>query len=95
MVLMLASDQLPMVAAVPLKVTPPQPCAAPKLAPETMTDDPTTPEFSEREVMLGEGTTAKLSGLLAVPPEVVTTTLPLVAPAGTGATIDVGVQLTT
>jgi len=46
-------------------------------------------------VILGGGTTAKLSALLGVPPELVMTTFPLVAPAGTGAVIDVGLQLTT
>jgi hypothetical protein len=43
-------------------------------------------------LMNGVGKTVKLTPLLATPPTV-TTTLPVVAPVGTGATIDVALQL--
>jgi hypothetical protein len=94
-VVMLVSDQLPTVAKVPLKVTPPQPWSGPKFVPVMATDDPTAAHPGVSAETLGGGTTVKLSALLAVPPELVTTTFPLVAPAGTGARIDVGVQLIT
>src|SRR5207249_11037827 len=50
------------------------------------------PEVGDRLVMLGAVETVKLTPLLATPPTV-TTTLPVVAPVGTGATIDVALQL--
>jgi hypothetical protein len=43
--------------------------------------------------MLGGGTTVKFNPLLAVPPELVMKTFPLVAPTGTGAIMDVELQL--
>ncbi len=78
------------VAAIPLKVTVLVPCAAPKLVPVIVTEVPTGPEVGERLVILG--ITAKLIPLLARPPTV-TTTGPGVAPAGTGVTIAVVLQL--
>jgi len=53
---------------------------------------PTVPEVGERLVMLGAGTTVKETPLVADPPTV-TTTFPVVAPLGTGATIEVALQL--
>jgi hypothetical protein len=60
-----------------------------------VTAEPTTPEVGFKLVMLGAGTvTVKLTPLLATPPTV-TTTLPVVAPAGTEVTILVALQLVT
>jgi len=67
------------VAGVPLKVT--VPCVVPKFDPEIVTQSPTAPEVGDRVVMLG-ATTVNDTPLLAIPPTV-TTTLPVVAPAGT------------
>jgi hypothetical protein len=80
-------------AGVPLKVTMLVPWVAPKLAPVIVTLAPTNPDAGFRLVMLGAGTlTVKLTPLLATPPTV-TRTLPVVAPAGTGAVILVVLQL--
>ena len=48
--------------------------------------------MGDRPVMLGVGSTVKAAPLLALPPTV-TTTLPVVAPAGTGALMEVALQL--
>jgi len=78
---------------IPLNLTVLVPCVAPKLAPVIVTEVPSTPEVGFRLVMLGAGTvTVKLVPLLATPPTV-TTTFPVVAPAGTGATMLVALQL--
>src|SRR5579871_5240704 len=53
---------------------------------------PVAPEDGVRPVMLGVSKTVKLLPLLAVP-LTVTTTLPVVAPVGTGATMLVALQL--
>jgi hypothetical protein len=64
----------------------------PKFAPVIVTDVPTGPDVGERLLMLGAGiVTVKLTPLLACPPTV-TTTLPVVAPVGTAATILVALQ---
>src|SRR2546425_411971 len=90
---MLVALQLAGVPAVPLKVIVLAPCVAPKFAPLTVTDVPTTPDVGFRLVMLGGGgVTVKFIPLLATPPTV-TTTLPVVAPAGAGATMLVALQL--
>jgi hypothetical protein len=90
---MLVALQLVGVAVVPLNLTVLVPCVAPKFAPLIVTDAPTNPDVGFRLVMLGAGTvTVKLTPLLATPPTV-TTTLPVVAPAGTGATMLVALQL--
>src|SRR2546429_9891517 len=82
---MLVAPQLVGVATVPLNFTVLVPCVAPKFAPVIVTDAPTNPDVGFRPVMLGPGVvTVKLTPLLATPPTV-TTTFPLVAPAGTGA----------
>jgi hypothetical protein len=66
---------------------------APKFAPVIVTDAPANPDVGFKLVMLGAGiVTVKLVPLLATPPTV-TTTFPVVAPAGTGATMLVALQL--
>jgi len=75
--------QLVGIAAVPLKLTEPLPCVAPKFAPAMATSAPTAPAVGDKFVMLGAGTTVKLLPALATPPAAVTTTLPVVAPVGT------------
>jgi len=79
------------VALVPLNVTVPVPCVELNPVPVIVTAVPTGPELTDRLVILGAATTVKLTPLLAVP--AVTTTLPVVAPVGTGTTIDVALQL--
>jgi len=69
------------------------PCVAPKFAPAIVTVAPTNPDVGFRLVMLGPGeVTVKLTPLLATPPTV-TTTFPVVAPAGTAVTMLVALQL--
>jgi len=80
------------VAVMPLKATVLAPWLAPKFAPAIVTDIPTVPEFGVKLVMLGGTTTVKFTALLARPPTV-TTTLPVVAPVGTGTAMLVAVQL--
>jgi len=90
---MLVALQLVGVAVVPLKVTMLDPCVAPKFVPVIVTDAPTNPDVGFRLVMLGPGTdTVKFTPLLVTPPTV-TTTLPVVAPVGTGATMLEALQL--
>jgi hypothetical protein len=92
-VTMLNALQLVGVADKPLNVTVLVPCDAPKFAPLIVTEVPTDPEEGFTPEMLGAGTvTVKPMPLLATPPTV-TTTLPVVAPAGTGATMLVALQL--
>jgi hypothetical protein len=81
-VILLAPQLVIVVALVPLKVTPPLPCVAPKFDPAITIDDPTAPVFGVNEVMLGAAVTVKVTPLLDKP-ETVTTTLPVVAPVGT------------
>ena len=57
-----------------------------------VTEVPTGPEVGDRLVMLGTVVTVKLTALLARP-ATVTSTLPVVAPLGTGATMLVALQL--
>jgi len=87
---MLVSLQLVGAVAVPLKVTELIPCVAPKLVPVMVTNIPTGPDVGFRLVIFG--VTRKVPPLLARP-LTVTTTLPVVAPAGTGAMIVVLLQL--
>lgn len=54
----------------------------PKFDPAMVTEEPTGPEVGLKLVMLGGGVTVNRTPLLATPPTV-TTTLPVVAPAGT------------
>ena len=91
---MLVALQLVGIAAVPLKLTALVPCVLPKLVPLIVTGVPTGPEVGDRPVIAGIGlvVTAKLAALLARP-ATVAITLPVVAPAGTGATMLVPLQL--
>jgi len=90
---MLVALQLVAVAAVPLNFTVLVPCVAPKFAPLIVTEIPTSPDVGFKLVMLGAGVvTVKLTPLLAKPPTV-TTTFPVVAPAGTVTPMLVALQL--
>lgn len=92
-VLIVVLPQLVAVALAPLKVTLLEPWLAPKFDPVTVTADPIGPEFGLRPLIAGaEELTVKFIPLLLIP-ETVMTTLPLVAPLGTGATIAVLLQL--
>jgi hypothetical protein len=77
------------VAVVPLNVTVPE---DPKFVPVIVTAVPTAPEVGDRFVIVGADVTVKLTPLLATPPTV-TTTFPVVAPAGTDVTMLVALQL--
>ncbi len=90
--IMLVALQLEGDADVPLNLTVLVPCVEPKFVPVIVTEAPTDPEDEERLVILGVGKTVKLLPLLATP-ETVTTTLPVVAPDGTGAVMLVALQL--
>lgn len=88
---MLVALQLVGVAKLPLKVT--TPGTDPKFVPVIVTGVATVPEVGFRLVITGAGkTTEKLAPLLETPPTV-TTTLPVVAPVGTGTTMPVALQL--
>ena len=90
---MLVALQLVGVPAVPLNLTVLVPCVAPKFVPVIVTGVPTGPDVTLKLVMLGAGTvTVNVTPLLATPPTV-TTTLPVVAPLGTGTTMLVALQL--
>src|SRR5215472_4589427 len=80
------------VAVIPLNVTVLLPWLAPKFAPVMVTGAPIVPLVGLTEVMLGVGTTVKVNPLLVIP-FTVTTTLPVVAPAGTMTTMLVALQL--
>ena len=54
-----------------------------KIVPLMVTPDPTGPLAGQKLVIVGAGTTVKLLALVAVPPGVVTLSVPVVAPAGT------------
>ena len=69
-----------------MKLTVLVPWIAPKFVPVIVTDAPTAPLVRDRLVMVGVGSTVNATPLLAKPPTV-TTTLPVVAPAGTGTTM--------
>ena len=85
--------QLPIVVAVvPLNCTVLVPCVEPKFVPVIVTDAPIAPDVGDKLVMLGAETTVNDDPLLATP-LTVTTTLPVVAPEGTVATIDIALQL--
>jgi hypothetical protein len=77
-------------AAAPLKVT--VPCVVPKFIPVIVTAVPTCPAVGERLLITGVFSTEKLVPLLETP-DTVTTTFPVVAPLGTGTTIDTAFQL--
>jgi hypothetical protein len=83
---MVVAFQLVGVATAPLNNTALVPWLEPKLVPVIVTEVPGVPEVVERLVMLGANTTVNAEPLVATPPTV-TTTLPVVAPVGTAATI--------
>ena len=87
-----AAQLATLVTLVPLNVTVLLPCEDPKFVPVIVTGAPTAPDVIDRLVMLGVGTTVKLTPLLATP-LACTTTLPVVAPVGTFVAIDVALQL--
>jgi mannitol/fructose-specific phosphotransferase system IIA component len=89
---MLVADQVVGVAAVPLNVTVLVPRVAPKLVPVIVTEVPTGPLVGDRLVSVGAAVTVYVSALLARPPTV-TTTLPVVAPVGTGTAMLVADQV--
>lgn len=78
--------QLVVGAATPPTLTELLPWRAPKFVPARVTDVPAIPEFGAVLVILGG--TVNATALLEFPPTV-TTTDPLLAPLGTGTTIDV------
>jgi hypothetical protein len=84
--------QVVIVAGVPLNRTAPEPWVEPKPVPLIVTAVPTAPEAFDRLVMAGAATTTNLTPLLATP-LVLTTTLPVVAPVGTVATIEIALQV--
>ena len=89
------SLQLVGVAAVPLKATVPVPCVAPKFTPVIVTDVPSGPESGFSVVMLGSAPAVTVNSIPAVAaPPIVTTTSPVVAPAGTSTSIRLFAQLT-
>ena len=83
--------QFEIVATVPLKVTVLVPCDAPKFVPVMITDVPTTPDVEDRLLIVGCASIVKGTPLDARL-FTVTTTLPVAAPDGTTAVIDVGLQ---
>jgi hypothetical protein len=89
---MLVSLQLVGVPAFVLNFTVLLPCVAPNPLPVTVTEVPMGAAVGERVAIFGAGTTVKFTPALATP-ETVTTTFPVVAPAGTGTTIFVLPQL--
>ncbi len=88
------SLQLFVLAETPLKVTPLTlvPTVGPKLVPLMVTTAPIGPDTGLMLEMFGGGVTVKGRPLLAIPPTV-TTTFPVVAPAGTGTSMLVALQL--
>jgi hypothetical protein len=78
------------VAVVPLNFT--VPVELPKLLPLMVTGVPAVPDSGVTELTTGGGTTVNVMPLLETP-FAVTTTGPVVAPAGTGTTIEVSLQL--
>jgi hypothetical protein len=89
---MLVAPQLVGDPAVPLNVTVLAPCVPPKFVPVIVTDAPTPPDVGLTLLIDAVGCTVKLTPLLATPPTV-TTTFPVVAPAGTGTAMLVPLQL--
>jgi hypothetical protein len=72
------------VETTPLNITVLVPCVAPKFEPVITTEVPTAPDVGFKAVILGASSvTVNTTPLLATPPTV-TTTLPVVAPVGTG-----------
>ena len=89
---MLAALRLVAVAVFPLNLTVLLPWVDPEFAPAIVTEAPTAPDVGDRLVMLGVARTVKLLPLLFTP-LANTTTLPVVAPDGTGTFMLVALQL--
>ena len=81
-VVRLVAVQLVTVAAIPLNATVLVPCVDPKFVPVMVTAAPTAPDVGFRLVIVGGGVTMKVTPSLATSSRV-TTTFPVVAPAGT------------
>lgn len=84
--------QLVGVAGVPSNVTALEDFVAPKLAPVIVTGVPIGPDVVDKLAILGTADTVKITPLLGIF-DTVTTTFPVVAPTGTGATILLALQL--
>jgi hypothetical protein len=80
------------VAEVPLNFTVLVPCVVPKFVPVIVTEAPTAPEVGDRLATVGVARTVN-EGPVTDTPLTVTATVPVVAPVGTGTTIDVFAQL--
>jgi hypothetical protein len=89
---MLPALQLVAVAVFPLNLTVLLPWVDPKFVPAIVTEAPTAPDVGDKLVMLGVARTVKLL-LLLFTPLAKTTTLPVVAPDGTGTFMVVALQL--
>jgi len=89
---MLVALQLAGEAVVPLNVTVLPPCVAPKFVPVIVTEVPTAAGFGWIFVISGAGGLTVNEYPLLGSPATVTTTLPVVAPAGTGAVMLVALQ---
>jgi len=90
---MLVADQLVGVPLVPLNVTVLVPFVAPKFVPAIVTDVPTCPVAGVNDVSVGVGRVTVNGSVLLARLLTVTTTFPVVAPAGTGTTMLVADQL--
>jgi hypothetical protein len=93
-VAMVVEFQLVVAAVVPLNVTVP---LDPRFVPVIVTCVPTAPEVGDRLEIVGAGpeaVTVKATPLLATPPTI-TTTFPVVAPAGTDVAMLVALQVVT
>ena len=90
-VTMLDADHDVAVAVTPLNFTALAPCVDPKFVPVIVTVTPAMPLVGDNDVIVAFGTTVNVTPLLARPPTV-TTTLPVVAPAGTGIVMLVALQ---
>src|SRR5262249_19037585 len=86
--------QLETEQAKPFKATVLVPCDEPKFAPVIVTRTPVEADAGDIDVIVGAGTTVKLTPLLLVLPEL-TTIFPVVAPEGTKAIMLLVVQLVT
>jgi hypothetical protein len=80
------------VAAVPLNVTVLDASVEEKLVPVMVTGNPAGPEVADKAVIVARATTVKATPLLAGSPGIVTTTFPVVAPAGTSTSTSLGLQ---
>jgi hypothetical protein len=89
---MLVGPQFVGVPPVPLNVTVLALCVAPKFVPVIVTKLPIVADVVDKLVIAGVCNTVNDAGLLACP-LTVTTTVPVVAPLGTGTTMLVGFQV--